>query len=165
VIRLPSNDVSRLVWAGNGSEVIGFAGHKLRYFDLAGKLQRTVTLPKHVELSSAISPDGRYMALNTALFDLTTGHTISLQLPRKQQMAPAPLGWLDDDHYAVDWPSSNGKTVEHRVLLFTNSGKLVKSITLPCGTSAMPGTGGKSTGVVMQLGYGADYPSNSGLRL
>lgn len=165
VIRLPSDDVSSLVWAPNGSEVIGFAGQKLRYFGLDGKLQRTVTLPKHVEPSSAISPDGRYMALAQSLFDLNTGHTYPLQLPGKHEMAPAPLGWLDDNHYAVDWPSSSGKTVEHRLLAFTNSGKLVKSIKAPFGTSAMPGTGGKSVGVEMQLGYGADYPDHSGLRL
>jgi WD40 repeat protein len=165
LIHLQADDVSSLAWAASDTEVIGFAGQKLRFFDLDGKLRRTVTLPKHVDALGSISPDGRYLALATALFDLRTGRTIPLQLPRKQEMAPAPLGWLDGDHYAVDWAASNGKSVNHRLLVFTNSGKLVKSINPPYGTSALPGTGGKSVDVEMQLGYGADYPANSGLRL
>lgn len=165
LIHLSTDDVSSLTWAPNGSEVIGFAGQKLRYFDLDGALQRTVTLPKHVDPSGLISPDGRYMALAQSLFDLRTGRTYPLQLPKKQEMAPLGLGWLDDDHYAVDWESRDGKKLDHRMLVLSNSGKLIRSITPQYGTSAVPYTDGKTQPYTFALGYGADYPANSGLRL
>lgn len=172
LVRLSSDDVDSVIWAAHDTTIVGFAGtsesvhQKVEFFDLDGRLQRTVTLPAHLDALHLISPDGRYLSTGMGLFDLRTRRTVALQLPGGQQsVAPVPLGWLDDEHYAVDWKYRSGKNVEQRLLVLSNSGKLIKSITPPLGTSALPKTGGKSTGVEFVLGYAAEYPPNSGLRL
>jgi hypothetical protein len=159
----PTNiDTVQLVWTDNDTRIAQFTGNsKVDFFDLDGKLQRSVSVPKEGE--PIISPNGRYLSEGKGLFDLQTGRSYPLQLPSAQEVTePYPLGWLDDDHYVVDW---QGRNFDHRLLVLSKSGKPIKSIKPPYGTSALPNTQGKGTSVTLLLGYGTYYPSNSGLRL
>ena len=168
LIRLPSKAGKVYDWYADDTGFVGFAvGSRLDFFDLDGRLQRTVAVPGRPDFFSIISPDGRYLSLAEDLYDLRTGHTHRLRVPPgKEITVPLPIGWLDDDHYAIDWHASTGKNQnQHRVLVLSTAGKLLKSIKLPYGTPAMPKTQGKNPLVEIQLGYGADYPPHSGLRL
>lgn len=166
LVHLPAKptdtDLVDLAWTDNDTRIAQFrANSKVDIFDLDGTLQRSVSVPKESE--PIISPNGRYLSLGKGLFDLQTRRSYPLQLPSAQEVVyPTPIGWLDDDHYVVEW---QGKDHDFRLLVLSKSGKLIKSINHPYGTSSLPNTNGKGTTVTLLLGYGADYPANSGARL
>ena len=169
LVHLPARELNidsvDLAWTDNDRSIAWFTGDsahpKLDFFDLDGTLQRSVSVPK--DAGPIISPNGRYLYQGKRLFDLQARRSYPLQLPSAQEVTnPEPLGWLDEEHYVVDW---QGLNFVHRLLVLSNSGKLIKSIKPPYGTSVLPNTEGKNTSVTLLLGYGADYPPNSGLRL